>query len=79
MLFEEDSGDLQVLAASFTGCLANKCPPWAAYQALMSGKLSDTNKHPYVRPVEVRETWRQIAEKCILVVVGPEAKERCRT
>ena len=35
-------------------------------------------KQLVVRPVSIRDTCRQCFAKCVLAVVGPEAKEACR-
>ena len=55
--------------------MTNGCPPWVTYRALMSGRLIGLGKCPGVRPVGVGETWRQMLEKCVLVVTGADSKE----
>ena len=40
----------------------------------MSGRLIALDKHPGIRPVGVGETWRRLMAKCMLQVMGPEAK-----
>ena len=59
--------------------LGNGRPPWAAYRALMSGRLVALDKQPGIRPVGVGETWRRMMAKCLLRVAGPEAKTACGT
>ena len=54
-------------------------PPWAAYRALMSGRMIALDKQPWIRPVVVGETWRQLMAKCLLKVAGAEAKCACGT
>ena len=36
-------------------------------------------KYPGVRPVRVGETWRRMLKKCVLAVMGTEAKKACGT
>lgn len=48
-----------VAVARFTQWLANDYPPWAAYRALMSGRLVALDKCPGVRPIGIGETWRR--------------------
>ena len=45
----------------------------------MSGRLIGLNKCPGFRPVGVGETWQQKLAKCVLVMMGEDAKEACRT
>ena len=59
--------------------LGNGRPPWAAYRALVSGRLIALDKQPNIRPVGVEETWRRMMAKCLLRVAGPEAKAVCGT
>ena len=59
--------------------LGNGRPPWAAYRALMSGRVIVLDKQPRLRPVGVGETWRRLMTRCLLWVVGLEAKAACRT
>ena len=59
--------------------MSNGCPPWSKYRALMLGTLIGLDKCPGVKPVGVVENWWRIMAKCVLVVVGLEAKEFCRT
>ena len=51
--------------------------PWAAYCALMSGRLIALDKIPGIRPVGIGETWRRLLDKCLLQVSGQEAKADC--
>ena len=59
--------------------MANGRPPWASYRALMSGRLIGIYKCPDFWPVVVVETWRCMLEKCMLAVMGAEAKEAYET
>ena len=59
----------------FRDCMAKGSPPWAAYREPISGRLISLNKCPRIRPVGVGETWRQMLEKCVLVVTGADSKE----
>ena len=68
-----------MIFVNFTECLSNGRPPWAAYRAMMSGRLIALDKHTGIRPVSVGETWRQLMAKCLLRVTGKEAKAACRT
>ena len=58
--------------------MGNGRPPWAAYRALVSGRMIVLNKQPGIKPVGVGETWRRLIVKCLLRVTGPEAKAACR-
>ena len=68
-----------MIVGDFVEWLGNGRLPWAAYRDLMSGRLIALDKHPGTRPVRVGETWRQLMEKCLLRVAGPEAKATCGT
>ena len=59
--------------------MAKQWPPWAAYRALMSGRLIALEKSPGIRPVGIGETWRRLLAKCLLRVSGQEAKTACGT
>ena len=73
------SAELRLIVGDFVEWLGNGRPPWAVYQALMSGRLIALNKQPGIRPVGVGETWRRMMAKCLLKVAGPEAKTACGT
>ena len=68
---------LRKSVGEFGGWKASILPPWAAYRELILGRLIRLNKCPGVRPVGVGETWRQILENSVLVVMGEEANEAC--
>ena len=70
---------LRNIVGKFGDWMANGRPPWAAYRALILGHLIGLDKCPRVRPVGVGETWYHILVKCVLVVIGAEAKEACGT
>ena len=63
---------------TFSNWLDNKIPPWAAYNAFISGCLIALDKQPGVHPVGVRETWRQIFDKIVLKLTGPESIMVCK-
>ena len=68
-----------MIVGDFVEWLGNGRPPWATYRALMSGRLIALDKQPGIRPVVVGETWRRLMAKCLLRVLGPEAKTACGT
>ena len=72
--FGAASAELRLIVGDFFEWLGNGRPPWAAYRALMSGRLIELDKQPGTRPVGVGETWRRLMAKCLLKVAGPEAK-----
>ena len=45
------------IVGEFEDWMANGRPIWAAYRALMLGRLVGLNKVPSVRPVGVGDTW----------------------
>ena len=45
----------------------------------MSRRLIALDKQAGIRPVGVGETWRRLMEKCVLWVIGDEAKAACGT
>ena len=79
MRFGSASADLRLIVGDFVVWLGNGRPPWAAYQALMSGRLITLDKQPGIRPVGVGETWHHMMARCLLKVVGQEAKAACGT
>eukprot|EP00957_Ditylum_brightwellii_P028826 2177773-Ditylum_brightwellii.AAC.1 len=52
--------------------LANTRPAWAAYRAIVAGRLIALNKCPGVRPVGVGEILLRMLGKCIIAVCGEE-------
>lgn len=75
--FGKASAELRKAVAEMTDWLANHSPPWAAYRALMAGRLVALDKCPGVRPVGIGETWRRLFAKIVLLVAHNEAKEVC--
>ena len=71
--------ELRLIVRFFVEWLGNGQPPWAAYRALMSGRLIVLDKQPGIRPVGVGETWQQMMAKFLLSVAGSEAKAACGT
>ena len=55
--FGATSGELRLIVGDFVEWLGNGRPPWAAYRALMSGRLIALDKQPGIRPVGVGKTW----------------------
>ena len=77
--FGAASRELRLIFEDFTKWMGNGRPPWAAYRALMSGRLIALDKHPGIRPIGVGEIWRRLMAKCLLRVTGTEAKAACKT
>ena len=77
--FGAASAELRRILGDFVEWLGNGRPPWAAYRALLSGRIIALDKQPGTRPVGVGETWRRLMAKCLLKVAGPEAKSACGT
>ena len=70
--FGGKSGELRLIVGDFMEWLGNGRPPWAAYRALMSGRLIAPDKQPGIRPVGVGETWRRLqrqAEEALAAVL----------
>jgi hypothetical protein len=68
---------LREVVTEFVDWLANSFPPWAAYQALMAGRLVALNECPGVHPLEIGETWCHLCAKLVLLACGSDAKEQC--
>ena len=77
--FEVASGEMWLIVADFTEWLSNGRPPWAAYQAIMSGRLIAMDNQTGVRPVVFVENWRRLMTKCLLWVTEQEEKATCGT
>ena len=77
--FGAASAELRLIVGDFMEWFGNGRPPWAAYRALLSGRLIVLDKKPGIRPVRVGETWRCVMAKCLLKLPGPEAKTACGT
>ena len=71
--------ELRLIVGEFVEWLGNGRPPWAAYWALMSGRMIALEKKPRIRTVGVGETWQRMMAKCLLKVAGQEAKAACGT
>ena len=56
LCFGAASREVQLIVVDFADWLSTGRPPWAAYQAMMSGRLIVLYKQPGVRPVGVGET-----------------------
>eukprot|EP00957_Ditylum_brightwellii_P100489 7660363-Ditylum_brightwellii.AAC.1 len=59
--------------------LANTLPAWAAYRAIVTGRLIALDKCPGVCPVGVGEILLCMLSKCIIPVCGEEATTVCST
>ena len=79
LYFGASSVELRLIARALVEWTGNGRPPWAAYRALMSGRLIALAKQPGIIPVGVGETWRRLMAKCLLQAEGPEAKAACGT
>eukprot|EP00957_Ditylum_brightwellii_P142172 10831839-Ditylum_brightwellii.AAC.1 len=58
--FGTSSEALRVEMAEWACWLANESPPWAAYCALMAGRLVALDKCPGTRPVRIEEIFRRL-------------------
>ena len=81
--FGAASAELRLIVGDFVEWLGNVRLPWAAYRALMSGRLIALDKQPGIRPVGVGETWNRMMVKCLLGGTGrrpmrPEARHNLR-
>ena len=72
--FGAASAELRLIIGYLIEWLGNWWPPWAAFRALMRGRLIMLDKQPGIRPVGVGETWRRLMAKCLLMVAVPRAK-----
>ena len=54
--------------------LANNIVPYAAHRALETGRLTALDKQPGVRPIGVASAASPSLAKCLLKVIGDEAK-----
>ena len=72
------SSVLRLTVAYFTEWLGKGPPPWATYRALISGRLITLDKNPGIRLVRVGETWWRLMAKCVVRVMGQEAKAVCK-
>jgi hypothetical protein len=75
--FGPASRELWQAVADFVDWFGNIFPPWAAYRAIMAGRLLALDKSPGVRPVGIGETWRRLFAKVLLLLAGSDAREAC--
>ena len=68
--FGAESEELRGELAAWTRWLANGSPPWAAYRALIAGRLVAIDKNPGVRPVGIGEAIRRLMEKLVHSLTG---------
>ena len=59
--------------------MANWSVDWAAYRALMSGRLVGFDKMPGVRPLGIGDVLRRLIAKCIIFVTRSVAKTICKS
>ena len=74
--FGTTSRKLREVVAEVRKWLANKMPPWAAYRALMAGRL---HKCLESEPIGAGEIRHRLFAKCVFQVTGGAAKEVCGT
>ena len=77
--FGAANAELRLIVGDFIEWTSNGRPPWAAYCALMSGRLIALDKQPGIIPIGVGETWCRLMTNCLLKVAGPESKAACST
>ena len=75
--FVAASGEMRLIFEEVGEWLSNRQDPWAAYRAMISGRLIALDKSPGIRPVGIGDTWRRLLAKCLLRVTGQEAKAAC--
>ena len=77
--FGAESEELREELAEWTRWLSNGSPPWAAYCALMAGRLVALDKNPGVRPVGIGEAIRRLMIKFVHSLTTTHAMEECGT
>ena len=75
--FGKESEALRQELAHWTDWLANHHPPWAAYRALMAGRLVALDKQPGVRPLGIGSIFRRLMAKSVIKVIGRQATHSC--
>ena len=75
--FGKESEALREEMAAWSEWSANCHPPWAAYRALMAGRLVALDKSPGVRPVGIGSIFWRLFAKCLIKVIGHEATSAC--
>ena len=75
--FGAASVEPRLIVGDFTEWMSNGRPPWAAYRAMIRGRMIAMDKKPGIRPVGLGDSWRQMMAKCLLQVMGQEAKAAC--
>ena len=73
----EHSCALREEMALWVELLANNIVPYAAHRALETGRLTALDKQPGVRPIGVASVASRTVAKCLLKVVGDDAKAAC--
>ena len=59
--------------------MSNERTPWAAYRAMINGRLIALDEHPGIRPVGMGETCIWLMAKYLIRVTGQEVKSACGT
>ena len=75
--FGKESEALRLEMAQWTEWIANAHPPWAAYRAMMAGRLVALDKQPGVRPVGIGSIFRRLMAKCVIKAIGRQATTVC--
>ena len=73
----EDNGELHKIVVLFSKWLTNKRSPCAAYHVLVDCHLIDMDMHPGVYTMGEEDNWQRMMDKCMLKMVGLEAKKSC--
>ena len=63
--------------AAWLHWLANCCPPWSAYRALMAKRLVALDKQPGVRPIGIGEIMQRLLAKIVIKDCMTQAKQTC--
>ena len=74
--FGNESEALRYELAHWSDWLANSIPPWAAIRGLMACRLVALDKQPGVRPIGIGSIFRRLMAKCLIKVIGPQAKQQ---
>eukprot|EP00957_Ditylum_brightwellii_P031066 2353502-Ditylum_brightwellii.AAC.1 len=67
-----ETGSCDMALATVARWLANTRPAWAAYRALVAGRLIALDKCPGIRPVGISEILFRMIGKCVIAVCGDE-------
>eukprot|EP00957_Ditylum_brightwellii_P146773 11173696-Ditylum_brightwellii.AAC.1 len=70
---------VQDAVANLTRGLSNSRPPWAAYQAIVAGRLIALDKCPSMHLVGLGEILLRLIGKCVIAVCGKDVTDACST